>query len=133
MTEHKRDSMPEKSPELVHPPNAEANLGADTLVSASGHPASAGLQTLLAPSFASAAPSLSPAPLRSGDRIDDFVLLRELGKGGFATVFLAEQVSLGRQVALKIGPNRGHEAQTLASQQRLNDVPPPLLRRRWKP
>src|SRR5260370_41940418 len=107
--------MPEQSSESIHPRNVEADLEADTLLSAASSLASSGLQTLHAPSFAAPTPSASPTQLRSGDRIGDFVLLRELGKGGFATVFLAEQVSLGRQVALKIGPNRGHEAQTLAS------------------
>jgi serine/threonine protein kinase len=56
-----------------------------------------------------------PEPFKPGDRIADFELLQPLGKGGFATVWLAKQLSLGRQVALKVSPNRGHEAQTLAS------------------
>lgn len=70
--------------------------------------------TLAAPSFAAPSPSWIQKPLQVGDEVADFVLQKELGKGGFATVFLAKQLSLGRNVALKISPNRGHEAQTLA-------------------
>lgn len=53
-----------------------------------------------------------PAP---GEQIGDYELIRSLGSGAFATVFLARQVSLGRQVALKVSANRGTEARTLAS------------------
>jgi serine/threonine protein kinase len=52
-----------------------------------------------------------PAP---GQQLDDFVLLRVLGRGSFGTVFLAQQLSLDRQVALKVTTDPGHEAQTLA-------------------
>jgi serine/threonine protein kinase len=38
-----------------------------------------------------------------------------LGTGSFAKVFLARQLSLGREVALKVSANRGQEARTLAS------------------
>ncbi len=45
------------------------------------------------------------APARSGDfpeRLGDFRLLRRLGGGGMGEVFLAEQLTLGRHVALKL-------------------------------
>jgi serine/threonine protein kinase len=45
---------------------------------------------------------------------DDFEILARLGEGAFATVYLARQVSLGRQVALKVSANSGCEARTLA-------------------
>lgn len=48
------------------------------------------------------------------DRLDDFDLLARLGKGAFASVFLARQRSLGRLVALKVSADRGYETQTLA-------------------
>ncbi|MCA9029489.1 MAG: serine/threonine protein kinase [Planctomycetaceae bacterium] len=51
----------------------------------------------------------------SGDELDDFELLQEVGQGGFGTVFLARQKSMQRLVALKIGANReDDEPQTLA-------------------
>ena len=50
----------------------------------------------------------------SGDRIDDFELLTQLGRGAFAQVFLARQVSMERLVALKISDHKGSEPQTLA-------------------
>lgn len=71
--------------------------------------------TLAAPSFAAPIPDSAIRNLQIGDVIQDFELLRELGRGGFATVFLARQISLGRQVALKVSPQRGREAQTMAS------------------
>jgi serine/threonine protein kinase len=49
-----------------------------------------------------------------GDQIDDFELLSRLGKGAFASVFLARQMSMQRIVAVKISADRGREPQTLA-------------------
>jgi serine/threonine protein kinase len=48
------------------------------------------------------------------ERIDDFDILAQLGKGAFATVYLARQRSMQRIVALKVSADRGLEAQTLA-------------------
>src|SRR5262245_29000259 len=50
-----------------------------------------------------------------GQRLGDFQLLEVLGSGSFATVYLAQQISLGRQVALKVATNQDSEARTLAS------------------
>jgi serine/threonine-protein kinase len=47
-------------------------------------------------------PSPEPAADLSGGRLGDFQVLRRLGQGGMGQVFLAEQVSLKRKVALKI-------------------------------
>ena len=53
------------------------------------------------------APTMTPPdertePDMSGRRIGDYQLLRRLGRGGMAEVYLAEQLSLRRQVALKV-------------------------------
>lgn len=65
------------------------------------------------------APPSAPATGRPetwapGLTIDDFELLARLGRGGFATVFLARQTSMQRLVALKIARDLGAEPQTLA-------------------
>ncbi len=49
-----------------------------------------------------------------GERIDDFDLLTLLGRGAFASVFLARQQSMQRLLALKISSDRGSEPQTMA-------------------
>jgi serine/threonine protein kinase len=52
--------------------------------------------------------------LQVGQRLEDFELQYELGKGAFGRVYLARQVSMQRQVALKISADKGNEPQTLA-------------------
>jgi eukaryotic-like serine/threonine-protein kinase len=47
-------------------------------------------------------PDERPEPDLSGRRIGDYQLLRRLGRGGMAEVYLAEHLSLQRQVALKV-------------------------------
>ena len=50
-------------------------------------------------------PSEQPAADLSNLQIGEFLLLRRLGSGGMADVYLAEQKSLGRQVAVKVLKN----------------------------
>jgi serine/threonine protein kinase len=77
---------------------------------------------------------LQPPAAVHGDRLGDFRLLRELGRGGMAVVYEAEQVSLGRRVALKVLPHAAaldprhlqrfkNEAQAAASLRHSNIVP----------
>jgi len=66
------------------------------------------------PSFADIGSSAPLSQIEVGQRLDDFDLLIELGRGAFARVFLARQLSLQRLVAVKISENHGHEPQTLA-------------------
>ncbi len=61
-----------------------------------------------------AVPSSGAVEMQPGQQLDDFDLIRELGAGAFAKVFLARQVSMQRLVALKVSADQGDEPQTLA-------------------
>jgi serine/threonine protein kinase len=52
--------------------------------------------------------------LLPGAQVDDFEIVRLLGRGAFGHVYLARQHSLDRLVALKISANRGSEGRTMA-------------------
>lgn len=65
-----------------------------------------------------------PVLPRPGEEVGGFRLISELGRGAFARVFLAEEVSLGgRRVALKVSPAEGDEPQILARLQHAHIVP----------
>ncbi|TWU51624.1 serine/threonine protein kinase [Rubripirellula reticaptiva] len=55
-----------------------------------------------------------PPEANLGDQIDDFLILQKLGRGAFAHVYLAQQISMRRLVALKVSRGKGGESQSLA-------------------
>ncbi len=57
-----------------------------------------------------------------GQAIDDFRLLNELGQGAFARVFLAQQVSMQRLVALKVSDQKSLESPVLSQLEHPNIV-----------
>jgi len=61
------------------------------------------------------AESQIPDPIPDGEVIGDFRVLGELGRGSSARVFRARQISLDRDVALKVSRLRGDEARNMAN------------------
>lgn len=69
-------------------------------------------------------PARSASLPRIGDEVGGFRLVLELGRGAFARVFLAEELSLGhRLVALKVSRAEGDEPLVLARLQHAHIVP----------
>jgi eukaryotic-like serine/threonine-protein kinase len=67
---------------------------------------------------------MSPALPQPGDLLAGFRIVLELGRGAFARVYLAEEVSLGgRPVAIKVSRPDGNEPQMLARLQHTHIVP----------
>jgi serine/threonine protein kinase len=75
-----------------------------------------------------------PGPSRAPGHLGDYRIVRELGRGGMGIVYEAEQVSLGRRVALKVLPDHAaldprrlrrfhREAQAAARLHHTNIVP----------
>ncbi len=54
-------------------------------------------------------------PIQPGDRLSQYEILEELGRGGMAAVFRARQAAMGRDVAVKVLPEQFlHDANFLA-------------------
>src|SRR5262245_7526794 len=69
------------------------------------HPAHADQLRELLPALQALAHAGPLAPPLPGGVLGDFRLLREVGRGGMGVVYEAEQISLGRRVALKVLPH----------------------------
>jgi len=63
-----------------------------------------------------------PPELVDGTLLDDFTILSSLGRGAFATVYLARQTSMHRLVALKVSRGAGDESLSLAQLDHANIV-----------
>jgi eukaryotic-like serine/threonine-protein kinase len=133
MFENKKTEGPKSTPNDEAPSESVAAQETVTYELPSGPLVSdvllAEASTGVAPTFP--APSLppgAPAPppekrvpanqanfaLLPGAKVDDFEIVRLLGRGAFGHVYLARQLSLDRQVALKVSANRGSEGRTMA-------------------
>ncbi|QEG39584.1 serine/threonine-protein kinase [Roseimaritima ulvae] len=64
----------------------------------------------------------APEKLPAGAQLDDFTIIRQLGSGAFAQVYLAHQESMQRLVALKVSQRSGDEPRALAQLQHPNIV-----------
>lgn len=60
--------------------------------------------------------------LEIGSQIDDFLILKQLGQGAFASVYLAKQLSMQRLVALKATVRGSEEPQALSQLDHTNVV-----------
>ncbi len=101
----------------------EPSLASPPRLPGSGNDASiSGWVPPLPPTIGLPTPARPPAELRPGDKLGKYTIKRRIGRGGLATVYLAEQPSLEREVALKVSPNRGSEGRTMATLKHRNIV-----------
>ena len=90
-----REDLLEANPDLAGPLQAYFD-SLDEL-----HDMAAGFQR---PTVDAAAFATESLPAGDERRLGDFRLLREIGRGGMGVVYEAQQISLGRRVALKVLP-----------------------------
>ncbi len=65
----------------------------------------------------------APRAFAAGETVEDFEILRLVGEGAFAKVYLSRQISLSRQVALKVSADVGKEARVMAGLEHDHIVP----------
>jgi serine/threonine protein kinase/Tfp pilus assembly protein PilF len=109
----------------LHPSNRLANLSENS-AGAAGHSVAQWILDLPAfdPSAAHRLTQALGAMPAIGAPFLGFRLLAELGRGGFARVYLAQQGDVAdRRVVLKVAANQGGEAQTLGQLQHPHIVP----------
>lgn len=92
-------TAPTRPPRSIDAPTLDPASGEHTIDAYST--AAAGGDGFIAPP-SRFSPSLPPPTLAAGDRIGGYELKKKLGEGGMGAVYLAQQLSLERDVALKV-------------------------------